>query len=84
MPESLPLRNARERCGRASAPTSLRSLTGSVSLPKRNYNHEKRQKELNRQRKKEEKLQRKVDRTNARSETADAAESAAPERSLEE
>jgi hypothetical protein len=43
-------------------------------LPKRNYNHEKRQKELNRQRKKEEKLQRKIDRTNARSDTADAAE----------
>lgn len=65
-------------------PVKSPSLTGSVSLPKRNYNHEKRQKELNRQRKKEEKLQRKVDRTNARSETADAAESAAPDRSPEE
>jgi hypothetical protein len=43
-------------------------------LPKRNYSHEKRQKELNRQRKKEEKLQRKVDRTNARSEDGDAVE----------
>jgi hypothetical protein len=53
-------------------------------LPKRNYNHEKRQKELNRQRKKEEKLQRKVDRTHARSENADAAESAAPDRSPQE
>jgi hypothetical protein len=50
-----------------------------VSLPKRNYNHEKRQKELNRQRKLDEKLQRKVDRKNARSEIADHAESVAPD-----
>jgi hypothetical protein len=48
-------------------------------LPKRNYGHEKRQKELNKQRKKEEKLQRKHDRTNTRSENAEAAETAAPD-----
>jgi hypothetical protein len=48
-------------------------------LPKRNYGHEKRQKELNKQRKKEEKLQRKLDRTNARVENADPAETTAPD-----
>jgi hypothetical protein len=48
-------------------------------LPKPNYRHEKRQKELNRQRKKEEKLQRKLDRANTRSESPDAAEPAAPD-----
>jgi hypothetical protein len=48
-------------------------------LPKRNYGHEKRQKELTRQRKKEEKLQRRLDRSAARSETADPPEPAAPE-----
>jgi len=32
-------------------------------LPKRNYGYEKRQKELNRQRKKEEKRQRKLERS---------------------
>jgi hypothetical protein len=53
-------------------------------LPKRNYGHEKRQKELTRQRKKEEKLQRRQDRTNARSENADPAESPAPEVPAEE
>jgi hypothetical protein len=53
-------------------------------LPKRNYGHEKRQKELTRQRKKEEKLQRRLDRTNIRSETADPAESAAPDLPPEE
>jgi hypothetical protein len=34
-------------------------------LPKRNYGYEKRQKELNRQRKQEEKRQRRLDRTEA-------------------
>jgi hypothetical protein len=34
-------------------------------VPKRNYGFEKRQKELNRQRKKEEKRQRKLDRAKA-------------------
>jgi hypothetical protein len=36
-----------------------------VPLPKRNYGYEKRQKELNRQRKQEEKRQRRLDRTDA-------------------
>jgi hypothetical protein len=48
-------------------------------LPKRNYGYEKRQKELNRQRKKEEKLQRKLDRKNAQSDHVDAAEPASPD-----
>ena len=34
-------------------------------MPKRNYGFEKRQKELNRQRKQEEKRQRRLDRTEA-------------------
>jgi hypothetical protein len=34
-------------------------------LPKRNYGYEKRQKELNRQRKQEEKRQRRLERTEA-------------------
>ena len=34
-------------------------------MPKRNYGYEKRQKELTRQRKQEEKRQRKLDRTDA-------------------
>ena len=34
-------------------------------MPKRNYGYEKRQKELNKQRKKEEKRQRKLDRAKA-------------------
>ena len=34
-----------------------------MSLPKRNYGFEKRQKELNKQRKQEEKRQRRLDRT---------------------
>jgi hypothetical protein len=35
-------------------------------LPKRNYGFEKRQKELNKQRKREEKQQRKLDRSSGR------------------
>jgi hypothetical protein len=35
-------------------------------VPKRNYGNEKRQKELNRQRKQEEKRQRRLDRVGAR------------------
>ena len=58
--------------------------TRSIPLPKRNYGHEKRQKELTRQRKKEEKLQRRLDRTNIRSETADPAEGAVPDLPPEE
>ena len=48
-------------------------------MPKRNYGFEKRQKELTKQRKKEEKLQRKLDRTTAHPENVDAAEDAEPE-----
>jgi hypothetical protein len=36
-----------------------------VALPKRNYGFEKRQKELNKQRKQEEKRQRKLERSSA-------------------
>jgi hypothetical protein len=51
-----------------------------VFLPKRNYGYEKRQKELTKQRKKEEKLQRKLERTPPPSEDAGPGEEAAPER----
>jgi len=40
-------------------------------LPKRNYGFEKRQKELTKQRKKEEKAQRKLDRAKASSESTE-------------
>jgi hypothetical protein len=49
-------------------------------LPKRNYGFEKRQKELNRQKKKEEKQQRKLERKEAAEERpADTAEGTGPE-----
>ena len=41
-------------------------------MPQRNYGYEKRQKELNRQRKQEEKRQRKLDRRETRPEEGDA------------
>jgi hypothetical protein len=44
------------------------------SLPKRNYGYEKRQKELNRQRKKEEKQQRKLERAKTGTDEAPADE----------
>jgi hypothetical protein len=43
-------------------------------LPKRNYGHEKRQKELNKQRKQEEKRQRKRDRADVRAADPEPAE----------
>jgi hypothetical protein len=43
-------------------------------LPKNTYGREKRQKELNRQRKREEKQQRKLDRAAARAEQPNPAE----------
>jgi hypothetical protein len=49
------------------------------ALPKRNYGFEKRQKELNRQRKREEKLQRKVERTNTEAENPGPDEPGRPE-----
>jgi hypothetical protein len=48
-------------------------------LPKRNYGYEKRQKELNKQRKKEEKRQRRLDRAKAGPDEVPAAETAAPD-----
>jgi hypothetical protein len=51
-------------------------------LPKRNYGFEKRQKELNKQRKREEKQQRKLDRSSGRGEEGapgDESVPAAPE-----
>jgi hypothetical protein len=52
-------------------------------LPKRNYGFEKRQKELNRQKKKEEKQQRKLERKEAAEERpADTAEGSGPDARL--
>jgi hypothetical protein len=48
-------------------------------LPKRNYGYEKRQKELNRQRKKAEKLQRRLIRLNDHAGSADPVESPEPD-----
>jgi hypothetical protein len=50
-----------------------------VILPRRNYNNEKRQRELSRERKKAEKLQRKLDRINARPEDPDPAGAETPD-----
>lgn len=52
-------------------------------MPKRNYGYEKRQKELNRQRKKAEKLQRRLDRLNDRSGSAEPVDSPEPDSGLE-
>jgi len=52
-------------------------------LPKRNYGFEKRQKELTKQRQKEEKAQRKLERTKATAEDT-SVESPADEIALEE
>lgn len=67
--------DAREACGRHRATrASFRGTYWEPSLPKRNYGYEKRQKELNKQRKKEEKRQRKLDRAKAGPEEAQADE----------
>ena len=50
------------------------AILGRVGLPKRNYGYEKRQKELNRQRKQEEKRQRKRDRAEEQPEESPPAE----------
>jgi hypothetical protein len=47
-------------------------------LPKRNYGYEKRQKELHKQQKREEKLKRKLERTDAPSDEVEGDEVAAP------
>jgi hypothetical protein len=56
----------------------LRTSTWSVTLARNNYGFEKRQRELNRERKKAEKQQRKLDRMNPDAEGSDPAESADP------
>lgn len=48
-------------------------------MPKRNYGYEKRQKELNKQAKREEKRQRKLDRTGAPTEESGEAPTDPPE-----
>jgi hypothetical protein len=53
-------------------------------LPKRNYGYEKRQKELTRQRKQEEKRQRKLDRTDAPAEDAEREETTSPDQPQDE
>jgi hypothetical protein len=53
-------------------------------LPKRNYGYEKRQKELTRQRKQEEKRQRKLDRTDAPPEDGKLDDTTSPDLPQEE
>jgi hypothetical protein len=57
---------------------------GAFSLPKRNYGYEKRQKELTRQRKQEEKRQRKLDRTDAPPEELKLDDATSPEQPQDE
>lgn len=57
---------------------------GAFSLPKRNYGYEKRQKELTRQRKQEEKRQRKLDRTDAPAEDGKLDEATSSEQRQDE
>jgi hypothetical protein len=65
-----------------SAATQL--YLGAFSLPKRNYGYEKRQKELTRQRKQEEKRQRKLDRTDAPTEDVKLDETTSPDEPQDE
>ena len=53
-------------------------------MPKRNYGYEKRQKELTRQRKQEEKRQRKLDRTDAPAEEVKLEDPTSPDAPQEE
>ena len=48
-------------------------------MPKRNYGFEKRQKEMNKQRKRDEKLQRKLDRATNRAERGPSDDPDAPQ-----
>jgi hypothetical protein len=57
---------------------------GAFSLPKRNYGYEKRQKELTRQRKQEEKRQRKLDRTDSPAEELKLDDATSPEQPQDE
>jgi hypothetical protein len=52
-------------------------------VPKRNYGFEKRQKEMNKQRKRDEKLQRKLDRATDRAEREPGDPDAPPETRVE-
>ena len=65
-------------------PSRFRGPTGSPPVPKRNYSFEKRQKELNRQRKKEEKRQRKLDRAKTQGDEAQAEETTQLDSPVEE
>jgi hypothetical protein len=65
-------------------PSRFRGPTGSPLVPKRNYGFEKRQKELNRQRKKEEKRQRKLDRAKTQDDEAPAEETTLLDQPAEE
>ena len=53
-------------------------------MPKRNYGYEKRQQELTRQRKQEEKRQRKLDRTDAPTEDVRLDETTSPDEPQDE
>jgi hypothetical protein len=64
--------------------TASQPFLGAISLPKRNYGYEKRQKELTRQRKQEEKRQRRLERTDMPAEDAKLEDTSLPDTPLEE
>ena len=56
-------------------PNDVHGPTWESRLPKRNYGYEKRQKELHKQQKREEKLKRKLERADVPAEETDRDES---------
>lgn len=56
-------------------PNDVHGPTWESRLPKRNYGYEKRQKELHKQQKREEKLKRKLERADIPAEESDREES---------
>ena len=59
-------------------PNQDHGTTWESRLPKRNYGYEKRQKELHKQQKREEKLKRKLERADVPADEADRDELASP------
>jgi hypothetical protein len=59
-------------------PNDVHGNTWESRLPKRNYGYEKRQKELHKQQKREEKLKRKLERADVPADEADRDELSSP------
>ena len=75
----------RQRRGPSPRPraTHLRSLHREFTVPKRNYNQAKRQREASREQKKEQKRQRKLERINTQAEDESTPETDLPEQPRE-